>query len=316
VLLRRFGELGHQPEQCDPATRRQLDERVDRRTHGDRIGVVAVVDQHRAGCEAADVHPHRRQPRRSERVDSGCDVEIEHADARERSCSVRRHVRATDRERHVEVTPGRVQREGGARHRVERDVADAHLAVGHRAVEHGAAGRATRHLADELVVAVEDRDPVGRERLDQLALRPRHAGDVADPLGVRTGDAGDDAHVRPTDRAEPRDLTEAAHAHLEDHHGGVVGRVEDGGRQALVVVEASLVRPRRCGPGECGCGEILRARLADGAGDADDATRRVRASPPLAAPGAEAHQRVERVVDEQRGPALGKACGEVGGRAP
>ena len=72
-------------------------------------------------------------------------------------------------------------------------------------------------------------------------LGPRHAVDAADPFGVGAADRGDHADVGPGDVAQPGDLAEAAHAHLQHEHLGVVGRAEDRDRQALLVVEAALV---------------------------------------------------------------------------
>jgi hypothetical protein len=60
---------------------------------------------------------------------------------------------------------------------------------------------------------------------------------------------GDHADVGPADRAEPGDLAEPAHPHLEDEHLGVERGAEDRHRQALLVVEAALVgRDRRPAP--------------------------------------------------------------------
>ena len=138
--------------------------------------------------------------------------------------------------------PRRARREARAGEVVEREVVDAHV---------GAAGASERHArrppsraaiaatrgSSALRIAV----PVGGQRLDELGLGPGDAVDAADALGVRRGDRRDDADVRPGDVAQPADLAEAAHAHLQHEHLGVVRRAEDGHRQALLVVEAALV---------------------------------------------------------------------------
>ena len=94
--------------------------------------------------------------------------------------------------------------------------------------------------------------------------------DAADALGVRRRDGRDDADVGAADGAQAGDLAEAAHAHLEHEHLGVVGRAEDRDRQALLVVEAALVGGDPPAGADGGAHEVLGARLADAAGDADD----------------------------------------------
>ena len=78
---------------------------------------------------------------------------------------------------------------------------------------------------------------------------------------------GDDADVGARDLAEPADVSEPTHPHLEDQHLGVVGGVENRDRKALLVVEAALVgRGAAAGP-TCRSHEVLRRCLSDAAGD-------------------------------------------------
>ena len=98
-----------------------------------------------------------------------------------------------------------------------------------------------RHPPDPLVVGIEDSDAVGRERLDELALRLLDSLDRPDPRQVNRLDRGDDADLRPPDPGQVGDLAADVHAHLED--GRLVVRPEphDRQRQADLVVLVALV---------------------------------------------------------------------------
>ena len=66
-----------------------------------------------------------------------------------------------------------------------------------------AAVRATS-VVGRVAVGVQHREPVGRERLEQLALHPRDAVAATEVLGVGEPDVGDDADVGPGDRRRAR----------------------------------------------------------------------------------------------------------------
>ena len=152
-----------------------------------------------------------------------------------------------------------------------------------------------RHRHHPFVVGVEHGGPRRGQRLHELALGDRHAVDPTDPFGVRVTDGGDHPDVGSGDVAQPGDLAEPAHPHLQHEHLGVVRRVEDRDREALLVVEAALVgRGPSCGGARRG-DEVLRRRLAHAAGDAHDAGGR-----PAARPAGERHQRGRRVGDLDR----------------
>ena len=116
------------------------------------------------------------------------------------------------------------------------------------------------------------------------------------------------ADVGPRERREPRDLAEAAHAHLDDADLGVGLEPAERERHAELVVVVPLGRDRapvgRAERGE----DVLRRRLAGRAGDADDARPRAVAhlaarSSASAACGSLGHERRggaagERVRDE------------------
>ncbi len=180
----------------------------------------------------------------------------------------------------------------GRAQRVEDEPADAD--VGRAVVTErddrgvGAGG----HRRDPLVVGVEDRRAGGRQGFDELALRGGDALDAADALGVRRRHRRHDPDVGPTDGAEAGDLAEAAHAHLEHEDLGVGRGGEDRHRQALLVVEAALVGGHPPAGADGRPHEVLGARLADAAGDADD-----RGCEPIARPRRQRHQRGAGVGD-------------------
>ena len=135
------------------------------------------------------------------------------------------------------------------------------------------------HPPDPLVVGVEDRRAVGRQRLDELALGPLDRVERADPA---TGGRGWTAVTTPirgrADRGQLGDLAADVHAHLED--GGLVLRAEaqDGQRQADLVVLVALALERPEAAAQDRRDRVLRRGLGDGAGDADD--ERVEPAPP------------------------------------
>ncbi len=79
-------------------------------------------------------------------------------------------------------------------------------------------------------LARDDRETVGRERVEQLALHPRDAFGPAEVLGVGDPDVGDDPDLGEGDRAEVGDVPGEAGTHLHDEHLGVLRRPEHGDR--------------------------------------------------------------------------------------
>ena len=154
--------------------------------------------------------------------------------------------------------------------------------------------------------------PPGGQRLDQLGLRARDVLDRLDELEVHRADVRDQRHVGPRERREPRDLAEAAHAHLGDADLGV--RLEPAERERhaelVVVVRLGGDRPRvrQAERGE----DVLRRRLAGGAGDPDDAGPRA-----VADRARDRGERGVRVVGDERRrrPARERVRDEVGAAA-
>ena len=301
-----IGDLGHHTQHRHPSTGGQIGERVERSSHRCGIRVVRVVEHECARRRARHVHAHRGERHLGERGCCRRQLGTHHADARERGCGVRRHVTTRHCELHVDHTPWRVELEPWAGELVERQRPDADVAVVALAEEHHGPCASACHRPHPLVVAVEHRDTVGRQCVDQLGLGTGDTVDATDAVAVRLGHASDHADRRSGDAAQPVDLAEPAHAHLEHHHLGVVRSLEDGGRQTLVVVEAAFVRPRATTGTERCPREVLGARLAHRPGHADHRGRDVQP-----AIGGQPHQRLQRVVDLDRG----ASDGEVGHRS-
>ena len=129
-----------------------------------------------------------------------------------------------------------------------------------------------RQMRVELGGSRHDGDPTLGERGDELRLRASDAVHRADELEVHGPDGCDHADVRPRDRAELGDLAEAAHAHLDDADLRVGLEPAERQRHAQLRVVAPLGRDRaRDGLAERR-EDVLRRRLARGAGDADEAS--------------------------------------------
>ena len=150
--------------------------------------------------------------------------------------------------------------------------------------------------------------PVGGSARHELALGPGHALQVAEELHVCHGDAGHDADVGAGHLGQPRDVPHAAGAHLEDDPARVVGRVEEGQREAQLVVEGPLAGGVLEGRREAAVEKILGRRLPDRTGDADDPAVHA-----VARQQAEIHERDAGVPDDDRRPADRFPCREVGG---
>ena len=275
------------------------------------IRVVGVVDDRCAARCRGHLHPHPRHRGGRHGVERLVEVDADDAGNRDPGGGVGDHVRTGHGELGGAAPPRRVDAEPRTGQAVELDGADAHVA-GDAERDHVSTGSGA-HRRDTFVVGVEHGRPVGRQRFDQLTLGPSDAVDPADQFGVGVTDDGDHPDVRSGDLAELADVAEAAHAHLEDQHLGVVGGVQDRDRQSLFVVEAALVGGRA--PARAaGCGhQVLGRRLADAAGDPDDP--RVESGP---RPLRECQQGLRGVGDLDRGAVSPERVGlaaEVGGGA-
>ena len=222
---------------------------LERGAHRDRVRVPRVVDQQ----PAAGQRQLLVAPLGERHVDALRDLEPERARRRERDHRVGRKMLC------AEVDVGRAERRTQER-RLERFQAHV-LADADDLDVRAADGEARRH----------DRRPAGRQRVDQLALRANDSFEVADLLEVHGCNVRDHADVRSRERAQLRDLAEAAHRQLEDADLGVRLDAANGERHADLVVEAALrcdgPRLRGADRGE----DVLRRGLAHRARDRDEA---------------------------------------------
>ena len=142
---------------------------------------------------------------------------------------------------------GRVQREAGAAEVVELHVGGADVGVRGRAEFDDVRVRARGHRRDQVVVGVEHGDPVGGQRLDQLALGLRDRLAAAELAEVRRADVEDDADLRRGDLGEVPDVADPAGAEFEhEEHRRRVG-AQHGVGMAEFVVGRPDRRDRRAG---------------------------------------------------------------------
>ena len=137
----------------------------------------------------------------------------------------------------------------------------------------------TCHGGHPVIVGVENRDTSGAHGFDEFGLGLQRRFHSAETARVGHPDHEDDADIGMDETGETRDLTGACGAEFTDEEPRLFGDAQHRQRGADLVVER---RARRDGlplvlqdPGE----EVLRRRLAVGAGDADDAESPARSHP-------------------------------------
>ena len=134
--------------------------------------------------------------------------------------------------------------------------------------------RRRAHRAQALVAVVlarKNRKPAKRQRTEHRPLLVGYPVLRLEELYVRRADGADQSHVRPSDVHKVRDLARMVCAHLHDKEVGVRRTVEDGERQAEVVVEVarSRVHLESARPQE-GRRQLLHRRLSCAASDSND----------------------------------------------
>ena len=158
------------------------------------------------------------------------------------------------------------------------------------------------HRGEQIVVPAEQQRRTVRHSFQQLELRLEDVFPAAEHFNVRNTDRGDDPDRRPDGKGEVADFPEAAHSHLDD--GGLVAgsEVEEGVRNADLVVLVALIFQSVVFCGKYCMDEFLGGGLADTAGHPDK-----RDLEPAAVGAADFDQRPLSVGDED-------AAGGVGTR--
>ena len=263
ALLGIGAELGHLAEDGDRAAAvRERDEVLEAGAHRDGVRVPRVVDSIPPPGERKLLVPPRGELdwRRSGR-------------SRPRAFAVASAVSAlVARCRAVKSTssrPSDVSSTGGSKD---------------RSVTSSPTRTTSRSVAVDREPCGDHGDAAGRERCDELTLRPGYALEVADLLQMHRADVRDHADVRLGERAELGDLAEAAHRQLEDAELGVRLDAADRQRDADLGVVAPLGGDgpalRLADRGE----DVFRRGLAHRAGDRDEPARlRSRRAPASAA---------------------------------
>jgi hypothetical protein len=115
-----------------------------------------------------------------------------------------------------------------------------HLDLGLTEPPHLEAGRNER--LERGSVGRHDRDPAGRQRVEQLGLRARNVFETAELLEMRGRDGGDHSHIGAGDVGECPDLPRAAHPHLGHDDLGIRLDAREREWKPDLVVEAGLRR--------------------------------------------------------------------------
>ena len=266
-------ELRHLAEH-EPVLARQCAEHVDAGAHRARIRVVGIVDQPgaarsrlelqatRHGAHVLEAGDDRRQPDAGGMGRGGGAERVQHVVA---AREPEPHARLLTRQRERELG------DEGIAFDAALDVRCANL--GGRVDAEADCVRAARHGAPEFVeriVGIDHGRARQRECREHLALRARHALEVAETLEMLVARIRHERDRRPGERGERRDLARMIRAHL-DHRIAVPGlEPQERQRHADVIVQVAARRQRRSGNGE-DCGkQFLGRRLAIAAADAED----------------------------------------------
>ena len=238
-------QLGHRPEHREGAPVHRRDRRASAARIDSGFALYASLTTSNAVRALGDLHaPARRRAapcraRLRPRASGQARVERDRR-CRERVGDV---VLADQAEPHRRRGAVRVQREGCASGAVEGDVGGAHVAV--RAEGPNARNRARAHTEDERVVGVQDGETVGRQRLDELALRRGDRLARAELAEMRAADVEHRADLWRRDPGQVRDVPDAACAEFENEEPGVGVGLEHRVRQAEFVVGRAGRRDRR-----------------------------------------------------------------------
>ena len=175
-------QLGHQPEDCQPALARQRGQRAHGRLgrRGDRVE--AVDDQDGPAGHVMDLHAPGRAPAHRQRRGHRLDGDPAPQRDGRRGQRVGDLLHAVQRQPDLGLPPRRRQAEPCTQVPVERDVVGPHVGVGaHPIPQHGTRAE-RRHVSDPWVVEVQDRETRCRQGGHELALGAGHAVEVTQVL--------------------------------------------------------------------------------------------------------------------------------------
>jgi hypothetical protein len=171
--------------------------------------------------------------------------------------------------------PGRGHETEPRPHRVvDRERLDPNVGRRRFAVHHHPSGRPLPHGSDQWVIGVEDRDAIGGQRLDELALGSCDGRLRAELPEVSLPHIEYDGDVGPRDPGEICDVTHAPCAVFEDEVTRGLVDLQHRHRQADLVVERAARGDRRTVTPQHCRDEVLGGRLARRSGDATDVDRR------------------------------------------
>ena len=209
-------------------------------------------------------------------------------------------MRARQGHAHAPLLAARVQGEREPVRAQPFEVGAAHVGVLGRAEARDGRGGVAGHGHHRGVVDVQQRMPIRRQRLDELALGARDGVEGPGALEVYRPDVEHDARARVRPRAEQRDLARGVHAVLDHCALGVGPQFEQAERHADLVVVVQLAGPHPESPGKDRGSHELRRRLTHVARDAYHLGGRQGVAPRRS----QRLQRGERVVDDEHRGAL------------
>ena len=204
-------------------------------------------------------------------------------------------------------------RQGKARSElaVKGDTFRPYVGVALHGVTQNRTGADRRHARNPRIVHVQDGETRGGQRRHQFALGPGHAVEIAEELHMRHGHTGDDTDIGTAHVGQAGDVAGASRSHLQDDPLNVVGSIDQGQREAQLVVEGPLAGRHAEGRRQAAAEQILRRRLAHRAGDADH-----RALHAVAGDRTQTKERHGGVLDHDRRRSDGFPCGEIGRGSP
>ena len=248
---------------------------MQRGRHRGRVRVVRVVDDRDPVGALEHVHPSlRHQPQLAQ---PGRHL-VERDTGGERDGRGGERVADLMPSRHRQLDPGRAgRRHQRVRHppgRVHADILGSYGGVRRLADVDDRRRGPAGHRPYPWVVRVEHGHPVGRQRLDQLALRLGDGLDRAELADVRRADVEHGADPRRRDLAQVAHVAAAARAQLEHQKAGRLGRLQHRVRVAELVVERTGRGHRRADARHELRDEVLGRRLAARPGQADHRRRR------------------------------------------
>ena len=119
------------------------------------------------------------------------------------------------------------------------------------------------------IIAIDDRHPIHRKSLKNLALAARHPGHIAETFQMTGASVIDERHIRLRQTGQIGDFTRMIGAHLNHCVGMFPTQLQQRQRHADVVIEITLGCQRRASHPQDRGDHFLDGGFAVAAGQAD-----------------------------------------------